>query len=750
MTLRAVAFGMSAVLAFSTVGCARGPAPIAPASDAPIDPAAFSESLAEQAAAIPPERDDLLARTAQLGAGIPPAFALAHDEIRAESYPGALLGAAGAYRNRAGNSIDRSLLLAQLLVAKGITVRFASCRLDPASAETLAGAMFAPAPAPPPTAAATTGAATADPSDSIFARIVARGNRDFAAVKAALGGSTSFAGMSHGDLVSELSNHTWVQASSDGGNTWTDLDASFPDAVPGKHYCDPASTTATLGTDQDQTVTIRVGAETLSAGALSNAVLLEQSYPAQSLMDQQIYILQAPESGSLLGQSGGSSYAPSVVVGGNTVAGKAIPFTDGAGGGGNAIGGLAGGLAGGGPVATGAGSGPYLVAEWLEFTVTQPGGTTDTTRRYLFDRGGSAWRAAAQHDPTKLAPMATDANGPLAVRNVFGICVSAGLHDVRSYKIAIASLLEVQARASNAQGLPPPASAPTPGIPPTIFEELFPFAMRNLGFMVESDERIVPALSDTPDVRFYADSPRIFVFGVGPDPAGSGKLLLTTDLRRDSLRGLAKDATNSTAVADGVLRFGVMEGALEAEMAAPSLAQHKAGATFGSTSDLLGSDGLRVFKPGSDASAASDPETAARLAAALQTGATLVVPNNVLRGGPSGWWEVAADGSRVRAVYGEDLGGGVGFGLPGAGGVNVADQGTYYYVNSDFTSLRYRYGKLTGNFRASEPPSQGGGGDELGEYTKLILAVAFAGAVGVSIMSQEMLVNQARAAAQLP
>jgi len=748
MSLRMIAFGMSAVLELSAVGCARGPAPIAPASDAPIDPAALSESLAEQAAAIPPERDDLVARTAQLGPGIAPAFALAHDEIRAESYAGALLGAAGAYRNRAGNSIDRSLLLAQVLAAKGLSVRFASCRLDPASAETLAGAMFAPAPAPAPSAVATAGAATPDPSDSVFARILARGNRDFAAVKAALGGSSSFAGMSHGDLASELSNHTWVQASSDGGSTWTDLDASFPDAVPGKHYCDPASTTATLASDQDQTVTIRIGAETLAGGALSNAVLLEQSYPAQSLMDQQIYILQAPQAGSLLGQSGGSAYAPSVVVGGNTVSGKAIPFADGAGGGGNAIGGLAGGLAGGAPAATGASGGPYLVAEWLEFTVTQPGGATDTTRRYLFDRGGTAWRASAQHDPTKLAPMATDANGPLAVRTVYGICVSAGLHDVRSYKIAIASLLDAEAKAAGAPS--PAASASAPASQPNIFAELFPFAMRNLGFMVESDERVIPALSDTPDVRFYADSPRIFVFGVGPDPGGSGKLLLTTDLRRDSLRALAKDASGSSAVADGVLRFGVMEGALEAEMAAPSATELKAGATFGSTSDLLGPDGLRVLKSVSDASTASDPETAARLAAALQTGATLVVPNNVLKGGPSGWWEVAADGSRVRAVYGEDLGGGVGFGLPGANGVNAVDQGTYYYVNSDFTSLRYRYGKLTGNFRASEPPSQGGGGDELGEYTKLILAIAFAGAVGVSIMSQEMLVNQARAAAELP
>lgn len=59
-----------------------------------------------------------------------------------------------------------------------------------------------------------------------------------------------------------------------------------------------------------------------------------------------------------------------------------------------------------------------------------------------------------------------------------------------------------------------------------------------------------------------------------------------------------------------------MEGALEAELAAPPTAVRSTGDAFGSTSDLLGAAGLTVLRPGADLAAVTDGETAARLHAA--------------------------------------------------------------------------------------------------------------------------------------
>jgi hypothetical protein len=719
-------------------GASSAAEPVASGDDAaPVssgDEAALSVRYADAAAAIPADRYDLDARAAELAPGVDAAFALARDEIRVESYSGALLGASGAYRNRGANSIDRAALLYRLLTAKHIPARYASCRLDATAAEALATRLFTP-PSAPATSAPV--AVTSAP-DPLYARIVARGERDLAAVKSALGGTPAYTGMSHADLIAELEDHTWIQANPS-GSAWIDLDPSFADASPGKSYCAATTTVATPPQSSLQTVTFRVNAETLNAGALSQRVLLEQTLPAFTLLDKQIYVAQQPAAGFNVGFSDTSLFAPFLAVDGQTYPGTAVSFTDGGGGSGGASK-LAKGIADAfGPAAatsSAPSTGPYLVAEWLEITVRFPDGKSDTSRRYLFDRGGMAWRASADHDPAKLIPMRTDANGPLAAQSVHEICLSAGRHDVRSYEAALAAIHNAVATKVNAS--PAPAASGSGAASPDLFAMMWPFALRNLAFAMVGDEQLIPALNDRPDVRFYADSPRIFVFGAGLDPK-TGAPYLDSDFRRDSLRAVARDPSGASAVAEGTLKFGVMEGALEAELAAPPAALRSTGDSFGSTSDLLGTAGLTVLRPGADLGAVADPETAARLHAALLTGATLVVPTEVLRGGQSGWWEIASDASRVRAVYGEDLGG-TGF-APGGGATGLGP-GSSNYINSagngdlvwnvnpqTLNSVATRNGQVVnyGNYGAPKPAARGGGG-EMGEYATLLTAILCIGA----------------------
>jgi hypothetical protein len=710
---RGAALFVASAFAFTFGGCSRV-APIAPPPESSIPPLVLAQRYADAAAAIPADRYDLDARADELPAGIDASFALARDEIGAESYSGSLLGARGAYENRGANSVDRARLLAHLLAAKNIPVRYASCRLDANAAEALATQLFV-APRVP---ASSTPVVHVSDDDSVYARIRERGDRDDAVVKAALGGAPAFAGTSHADLIAELEDHTWIQAKPSGAD-WVDLDPSFADATPGKSYCSATATSDELPDSAQQTVTIRVGAETLDSGSLSERVLLEKTLPASTLRDGQIYIGQTQAKMNFdVGFGDSSRYAPVLAIDGEIFPGTGVRFADGAIGSGGAGSTLSDTVAGAlaAPTPSGASpppaTGPYLVAEWLEFTVTLPDGKSDTSRRYLFDRGGSAWRASSDHDPAKLAPMRTDAQGPLAAQSVFDVCVTAGRHDIRSYDEALATF--VKTFAPFADATPAPIASGAPGDPPDFFTTMWPFWLHNFAVAMVSDERVIPALNDRPGVRFYADSPRIAVFEAGIDPE-SGDAVVTTDLRRDPLRAVAADANGASAVAEGILTYGIMEGAVETELLEPPQSQRVAGDSFGSTSELLGPDGVAVLRPGADLGTVADPETAARLQTALQRGATVVVPKHVLDGGTSGWWEVASDASSVRAVF-DDLGGG---GLKGP--IRIKPGG---YSPSPKSYDLSDYGKSKPKFELTRGSGRGGI-----EYSIVLAAVILVSAV---------------------
>ena len=68
-------------------------------------------------------------------------FRFVADEIRYEPYAGILRGAVGTLRARAGNSVDKALLLAALLDASQVHYRFASGPLDAAASTALLAAL---------------------------------------------------------------------------------------------------------------------------------------------------------------------------------------------------------------------------------------------------------------------------------------------------------------------------------------------------------------------------------------------------------------------------------------------------------------------------------------------------------------------------------------------------------------------------------------------------------------------------------
>ena len=598
------------------------------------------------------------AKAAELEPGVEPALRYVRDHVRYESYAGAFRGAEGAYRSRAGNAADRSLLLARLLKARGIQTRFVMGTLPPDKARILLEQIFAPIqpnslpPAPPMD------------DNELGRRIRARAARDYAAVRVALGAKLPIVGgIDHDALLREISAHVWVQAKV--GENWVDLDSAFPDATPGKVYASDARPVDALPESMFQRIMMRVIVERLEAGSLKSDTLLELQRPVTDLLEKQVFLLHGVPGGAggVEGLGGGQAQgvAPILWIDGQANPGKPIHFDDSAapgGGRGNGalggFGGFSGALGGGGapPRAT-----SQFVAEYIEFELNVPGGDRQTFRRTLIDRGGAAWRRALPLDPKSLQKLEKDEHGPLAAQVIHNVCFSGGPHDLASFARAMQVLTPVQRGAGG-------ADAKGSNAPPDPSLQLWLMAMKNLACLVPTDHWFLPALQDDPSARFYLDSPRILIFSLGSRHDGANRISVESEIdwRRDRVRGVARDPSAAAAEVKGKIWYGLLEGALEHELAVEtgSNPDGVGQPSISSTSASLGNEGLTVISAAEAGDAwtslARNRETAARISLALKSGDLLVVPKAVLSGeGESAWWAVSAANADTRAVWGADI-----------------------------------------------------------------------------------------------
>jgi transglutaminase-like putative cysteine protease len=615
---------------------------------------------------------DPAARAAALGEGVEPAFQFVRDQVRFESYSGAFRGAAGAYRDRAANAADRALLLAELLKRKKIDTRFAHGKLSRESAEALVARMFdtptnAQDPAHPSASAQTS---------EVLRRIRARAARDYSVVCAALGANLpSAASPSRDQLIEEITPHVWVQANVN--DQWVDLDPSFADATVGKRYCDAEGTSEALDEDLQQRVTIRIIAETLDGTALKSETMLELTKPVHELADRQIFLVHSPPSGlkslgkSLGGSGTNDTWSPMLWIDGDISVGKQIVYHEPAGAQ-KPAGGLAGALdalGGGDDKAAAADASPQFVAEWIELQITFPGGRIETTRRELCDRAGAAWRRAATPDPKALHPLARNDAGPIAAQTVHQLWISAGRHDLSAYAQSLQQLADATrpSASSSSSNAAPPAAAPEQDL--DFGQQVWPIVLKNATCVMATDQTILPALNDDPkNVRCYLDSPRIVIFSLNAQPVPGQPDAFTLeseiDLRRDRVRAVAKDTANGAGAARRRIWYGLLEGALEHELAAREAGVLDPAIDAMSTSALLDDHGVVLLGP--DAAAqweqlAANKEAAARLANDLSAGAIAVVPKSVTQAGGDniGWWAISPTTGDTRAVFESGLHGSV-------------------------------------------------------------------------------------------
>jgi transglutaminase-like putative cysteine protease len=202
------------------------------------------------------------------------AFDLVRDSIRFDPYPGVLRGANGTLAARAGNAFDRALLLKALLDAQGVTSRFAFGQLSPDIAAALVGrALEGPAVALP--------SPGFSPFDEAFEQAASnRARRDYALLSDALGDRIAGLAADATDAsIADATSHAWVQVELPDGS-WLDLDPSLADAQPGTALATADTTADVMPEAHSQTMTLRVIAESLAEGALSEATVLEAVLPA--------------------------------------------------------------------------------------------------------------------------------------------------------------------------------------------------------------------------------------------------------------------------------------------------------------------------------------------------------------------------------------------------------------------------------------------------------------------------------------
>jgi hypothetical protein len=228
------------------------------------------------------------------------------------------------------------------------------------------------------------------------------------------------------------------------------------------------------------------------------------------------------------------------------------------------------------------------------------------------------------------------------------------------------------------------------------------------------------------------------MFSMGLDPQGKGGAYGEYDLRRDCLRGVAREPSAQAGVIERKIWFGALEGALEHEAATrDALYSGDDPAMVRSTSSLLTSDGAIALRPQNSppgAGLARDPETAARMALALSSGSSLVVPRPLPGGGPLGWWEITGAGD-TRAVFDADLN--IATTSYVQGYVN-ASKGNVYRVYADGSCRQL-------NVIATRP-KEGRGGNE---YTITLRAIALTviGIIAVVMIIWRVHAQQARGAA---
>jgi hypothetical protein len=490
--------------------------------------ATAAQRLPDRAGALTPGaegRDPIAELAAALDYDAERIFRFVADDVRYEPYVGILRGARGTLACRAGNSADQALLLAALLDASLLPVRFAIGEIDSATSDALMTStevdadtvrrhgLEAIASRPPGSDAAPVELTPEELAELESA--VAEGDQVISWAREQLEHTVSTitraleeAGIELVDSFTpmpsgERTRHVWVQMAAT--DDWVDLDPTMPGATLGGAVASAVETPDMLPEDMTHIVEIAVIGETLDGDALSEKLLLGYRERSDVLAGMPIAVSNTtPAALTALGVKiagalgGGDAYVPIMIVGDEVVVGATpISFT--------ALNGQAA-RAPDPELGLAEATAGDTTAEWVELTIRSPQKEAVVVRRELFDRLGPARRAAGRITAADLAPVDRleflDSNDlrALPTLNTHWITVSTGLPSRDDPVLAIA-----------------PGDDPRTG---ALVSQAF-----HLAHVAAGMELAVPA-----GLRPFVDAPNVTAFSVIMQPAPDGNHVAETIL----------------------------------------------------------------------------------------------------------------------------------------------------------------------------------------------------------------------------
>ncbi|MDB5299675.1 MAG: hypothetical protein JWO87_1338 [Phycisphaerales bacterium] len=428
-------------------------APSAPAAAAPLagaDLARLADQLEEGLKALevasrnaPRDSFDPQAVLANVGRDRDALFAWVRDQTAYVPYDGLLRGPRGVLMERAGNSLDRALLLAELLRSAGQPVRLARAALTDAQRADAAARLKASLQARPQPADAAPqppvapGDTNVDPgmnealllSQGLAEDSAARIERDVTVLNAAIGAQ---GGPGHAAATAPVAaDHWWVQARA--GEGWVDLDPTLADAkvgqtlAPSQSTCeiDPKTGVPILKEALSHEVELRVIVEQWKDGKLQEKPVLQHVLRPAEMAGRQATLIHVPPGWSdnavtmgtddsmkklVAAAAAQTEWRPMLLIGEEFVVQSTFttegevsksssddPFAKLGSTLGKAIGGFDV-LGGEAPAATKG----VLTAEWIEYEIRVPGRPAKTIRRAVFDLLSPSARGGAAVDEPKV------------------------------------------------------------------------------------------------------------------------------------------------------------------------------------------------------------------------------------------------------------------------------------------------------------------------------------------------------------
>jgi hypothetical protein len=431
--------------------------------------------------AIPATGYDAGARAGVLDANAETIFAFVRDQVATEAYAGAMRGANGTLAAHGGSPADKALLLAALLSAKQIPVRFVHGPLSAAETDAVIRAVLTTQVKPvngdpdvvkklnlDPAQVAAAGKEQRERVKALADEGIARART---ATDALLASTTVPLAASDAAVraawTAALNDHWWLQAQQNG--TWTDLDPTLPDAKPGAHLATASGDPADAFPDALQaTVEIRLVGTFFENGASSDKTLLDATAKTADLALSSFSLVIGDHSKGAQTLTEARSFTPSLTLAGRDASGDAFV-----------------------PDAPG-----RLAVLRLQIVTQIPGAAPHTAERMLIDRrdaSGSAIDPAWTPEGTALALTST----------YMGLVVSGELsrdftakQDAQSAKLARAFEAYVAA-GGNGRQLPPPGIG-----------EAYPSEVMHY-FLYDSIARMRLEDQSNGGLRFFFDRPQI-------------------------------------------------------------------------------------------------------------------------------------------------------------------------------------------------------------------------------------------------